>query len=763
MLMTGWQQSWGYALLGPIGNGGDSWQTAILGYGLAYIDTEEPGGPVFLGDIGAPKNVAEGFRRNDQVLYYAFDQNFSGFFGAQGEAACDSAFAIMNNFFTNHPNGVDGYSPTLTEFPFDSQHINGIAQGLFLTDLKSVTLHCLVEQMGLAEPERYTWAMRQRFEGPSPPPCPENVTYVVINRNFGITDQPLTGPQTGTIYSPYVNNLLYTYGIAEDCNRHPPVWSAITIPFSTDLTQPQYTAVAANDFEGGAQSGLGGLDIGGFYSGLTEDDAAGMRFLLSSNNIVFETPAAGAFQEKTNFSTLNLLVTSNLADLLEFSSTNPLAAVQAQFPNVQIDTVSNFFITVTNPNIVTFLTNFPGDPVGTPPTLVVKTNGTFLTFPQRFVYTFGNLVILHEHTNTAAKVQTISVGNKNGDPVGLPPGTNVSTTTTILKGVISGDYYTLPPNSCGIDIIATLATNNPAGSSTNVIASFTDPNTGAVSTESVITTFTNDVFEYFACTLTTNAPAKYQGVQRVQFMRVSDNNLDPLTDVFFQPFTNSYPMVWFNPTNSQLGVRRFQRVITAPDFLFTASDQVAANTFVGTVTRNINFETGDVRPQAAGPGVIDGETVFNYDKVGTAFWNGPFVDTNSFVAGQVSEVNQTTAIPSVMWASFDGTTNTPIVYPTGASIQELESQMIISISPASLPDGTNGVPYMPTPLTATGGTQPYSWTISGLPSGLALLGGNVIEGTPNGNTNGVYDVTVQLTDSSLPKNIVTLPFTITIH
>jgi hypothetical protein len=763
LLIAGWQQAWGYALLGPIGNGDDSWQTIVLGYGLPYIDTEEPGGPVFLGDIGAPKNLGEGYRRNDQVVYYAYDQNFSGFFGAQGEAACDQAFAIMNNFFTNHPNGVDGYSPTLSEFPFNSQHFNGIAQGLFLTDLKSVTLHCLVEQMGLAEPERYTWTLRQRFEGPSPPPCPENVTYVVINRNFGISDQPLTGPQTGTIYSPYVNNLLYTYGILEDCNRHPPAYTAITVPFSTDLADPQYTAVAANDFEGGAQSGLGGLDIGGFYSGLTEDDAAGMRFLLSSNNIVFETPAAGTQLQNTNFSTLNLLVTSNLADLLEFSLTNNQAAVQAQFPNVQIDTVSNFFVVVTNPIISTLLTNKPGDPIGLPPTLVVVTNGFFFTFQQEFSYTFGNLVILHEHTNTPAKVQTISIGLRNGDPVGLPPGTNVSTTTTILKGVISGDYYTLPPGSCGIDIYATLKTNIFAGSSTNVIASAVDPNTGATSTQSIITSFTNDVFEYFACTLTTNGPAQYQGVQHIQFVRVSDNNVDPLTQAFLIPFTNSYPMVWFNPTNSQLGVRRFQRVVTAPDFLFTASDNVGANTFVGTVTRNINFEQGQVKPNEAGPGVIDGEAVFSFNKVGTASWNGPFADTNSFVVGQESEVNQTTGIPSLLWGSFDATTNTPIVYPTGASIQELESQMLITVSPTNFPDGTNGVPYLPTPLTATGGTPPYSWSVSGLPSGLALLGGNVVEGTPNGNTNGVYDVSVQLMDSSLPTNIVTLPFTITIH
>jgi hypothetical protein len=774
MLAMSWQQARGFALLGPLGVGGDSWQTPILGYGLAYEDVTLPGGPVFLGDIGGPRNFPEGYRRNDPVLYYASDRAFSGFFGAQGEAAVDQAFAIMNNFFTNHPNGVDGYSHSLSEFPFDSQHFNGIAQGLYLTDVKSVTLHCLVEQMGLAEPERYTWTLRQRFEGPSPPPCPENVFYVVIQRNYGIDDQPLTGPGTGTIYSPYVNNLLYTYGILEDCNRHPPVWSAITVPFSTDMNNPQYTAVAANNFEGGAESGLGGLQIGGFYSGLTMDDAAGMRYLMTSNNIQFEIPAAGAQFENTNFSTLNPLITSDLASLLGFASTNPPGVVQAAFPNVVIDTVSNFFVVVSNPIVVAYFTNFPGTPVGTPPTLVVKTNGFTLSLQQRFAYTFGNLVIVHEYTNTAALLQTTSLAEPIGAPIGSPPITNITTKKIILTNVISGDYYTIPPGSCGFDIVQTLWTNQIAGFSTNIIATATNTLGGSnavgfVGTQAIVTMFTNDAFAYYACNFETSGPANFQGIQRVQFVRVSDNNVDPLTQAFYQPVTNSYSMVWFNPTNSTIGGRRqYQRIVTAPDFLFTASDNVAANTFVGTVTRNINFEQGQILPGSAGPGVIDRQTVFSFNKVGTPWWNGPFGNTNLFASGQSSTVNQSSAIPSVLWGSFDGTTNTPIVYPTGLSVQELESQMIILISPNTLPDGTNAVPYVPTTFSATGGKPPYSWSVSGLPDGLAFLGGNTILGTPNvtitnGTPSQVFDVTVHLMDSSLPTNVVTMPMTITIH
>ena len=97
-----------------------------------------------------------------------------------------------------------------------------------------------MEQLGLAEPERYTWTLHDRFD---PPGCPLTTEYIVVMRNFDVIDSPLNQVQ----YSPYVNNVLYTYSIAEDCNRHPPEWTAITIPFAVDPNAEQYTAVAAND------------------------------------------------------------------------------------------------------------------------------------------------------------------------------------------------------------------------------------------------------------------------------------------------------------------------------------------------------------------------------------------------------------------------------------------------------------------------------------------------------------------------------------
>ena len=96
--------------------------------------------------------------------------------------------------------------------------------------------------------------------------------------------------------------------------------------------------------------------------------------------------------------------------------------------------------------------------------------------------------------------------------------------------------------------------------------------------------------------------------------------------------------------------------------------------------------------------------------------------------------------------------------------------MYISILPASLPDGANDVAYPTTTFSATGGTAPYSWSLAGtyLPYGLSLSPSGVISGTPTGNSPGIYDFTIQLTDSSgqpagSAARVVALNYTITIH
>jgi len=83
---------------------------------------------------------------------------------------------------------------------------------------------------------------------------------------------------------------------------------------------------------------------------------------------------------------------------------------------------------------------------------------------------------------------------------------------------------------------------------------------------------------------------------------------------------------------------------------------------------------------------------------------------------------------------------------------------VLTITTATLPNGAVGTSYTATTLAATGGAPPYTWSASGLPSGLSMSSAGVISGTPT--AAGSFSVTVQVTDAA--KATATQAFTITV-
>jgi hypothetical protein len=71
----------------------------------------------------------------------------------------------------------------------------------------------------------------------------------------------------------------------------------------------------------------------------------------------------------------------------------------------------------------------------------------------------------------------------------------------------------------------------------------------------------------------------------------------------------------------------------------------------------------------------------------------------------------------------------------------------LTINSVNLPSGTDGSAYTAA-LSATGGTAPYAWSVSGLPAGLSLSGNGVIAGTPTATGN--FSLAVTVTDSQNP-------------
>ncbi len=756
--------AWAYSLGGPIGNAGDSYQVPVIGYGLP-------------GDVNAPKNLGEEYRRNTPVLYYACDATFLDYFGSNGVAAVDSAYILINSAFTNNQtgmvNGLDGYSANLTEFPLDSRHVNYQAQALALMDVKTQTLGLMIEQLGLADPVRYTWTLHDRKHTGNIP-CPVGQEYLVEQRNFDYFSTPLNQLQ----YSPYVNDTLYTYLIEEFCI--PPNPLAVAVPYSVDPLADIYSPVASYV--------SGNAIMGDYFTGLTRDDVAGLRYMLQKNNINWETPSADSLllTINTNFNLQQLFPAvagtngvgtntvfyyfdgtfgyGDLRTLLATSITNNPATLQALYPGLVIATATNYFVLASNATVNAYFVAPIGSPYGSVQLVVVTNYTPYLQ--ERWGYTFANLFTNHYYSKSVSYLQSITVAPANGSPYGTPSTTNAVTQALVNTNLPSGDFFVLTPfgtNVCPFDILYTGLTNVTAvtnfitSASTNVVINtnvVTSSNSYAFS-QVLITYFTNYTFVInpVTCSTVTNGPGLYQGIEKIQFV---GSKFDSTLGQLYQPITNYYTLVLV--TNSQAVVQHFQRIVTAPDILLAAADLASTPADPGFGVpfgaRNLNFDTANVLPQLAGPGTITTPTLITYDKVGPVFYNGTATTldvldgTPYFTETPGGDVNDTFYIAYFVWGSFDGTTNAPVVYPNGTSIDALQNEILIQVTPTTVPDGySDGSQYPPVTFTATGGSfePPYTWSATGLPAGFSISSGGTLSGATT--QPGNYIFTLTLTDS----------------
>jgi hypothetical protein len=208
-------------------------------------------------------------------------------------------------------------------------------------------------------------------------------------------------------------------------------------------------------------------------------------------------------------------------------------------------------------------------------------------------------------------------------------------------------------------------------------------------------------------------------------------------------------------TNSTAQTVNVQRIVTGPDVIFSALDEVSTlGTYPPVVNieqSSINFDQANILAGLAGPGTIIPTSTISFEKVGPIFYNQTgAMDGTPFFTDLPGDGNASSYYQFyTVWGSFDGTTNDPVVYPNGTSIADLESEVLAQITPPTLTIPLTENVYYPdiATFTVSGGgfTAPYTWTATGLPSGLSLTTGGVLQGTPT--QAGVFDFTLILTDS----------------
>ena len=254
-----------FSLLGPP----LAWQTTDLAYMKQY-------------DIGGPMELTAGYRWNVPVIYYAFDESFIRYFGQQGMKAVDQAMKILNDLPAMTSVTNDGARLFYKGRPYPMSAVgtpNGQALAAGLHDVKSHALMLVLEEMGLAEPQRYSWTLRARATGTVNNTPVTNYSVRVLNFD------PISLRPTNR-----VNSIYYGYTIQDP------------VPNETYAEAVEQVSLNPDDLYFYSAVADGIVAPGYFFTGLSADDVGGLRYLYNRNNVVSEglSPGVTAPSNLTN-------------------------------------------------------------------------------------------------------------------------------------------------------------------------------------------------------------------------------------------------------------------------------------------------------------------------------------------------------------------------------------------------------------------------------------------------------------------------------
>jgi hypothetical protein len=324
-------------------------------------------------------------------------------------------------------------------------------------------------------------------------------------------------------------------------------------------------------------------------------------------------------------------------------------------------------------------------------------------------------------TVTAGQVATFSVTATGTAPLSYQWQKN----SAAITGATSSTYTTPATTSSDNGTQFTVMVSNTAGSVTSSVATLTvnaAPVAPTITAQPANLTVTVGQTASFTVVATGTAPLSYQ------WQKNSVNIAGATAASYTTPAT----------TTSDSG----------STFRVVASNTAGTATSA-TATLTVNAVAPSITTQPISQTVTAGQTAsFSVTATGTAPLNYQWRKNSAAITGATSSTYTTPATTS----SDNGAQFTVVVTNTAGSVTSSAATLTVNAQPlqiatTSLPTGHVLTAYSST-LQATGGTPPYTWSLSSglLPNGLTISSNGTISGTPA--LAGLFTFVIHLGDSA---------------
>jgi hypothetical protein len=461
------------------------------------------------------------------------------------------------------------------------------------------------------------------------------------------------------------------------------------------------------------------------------------------------------------------------------TTTAAITATDSTNPTHQTAT-ANLSITIVAPVTITTTSPLPGGVVGTAyNTTVAATGGT-----NPITWTATNLPAglginaatgaITGNPTTPGTTTAVVTATDSTNPTHLMATANLSitivapltitTTSPLPGGVVGTAYNTNVAATGGTNPITWNATNLPGGlginASTGAITG--SPTTPGTTTAVVTATDSTNPTHLTATanlsitivapvTITTTSPLPGGVVGTAYNTTVTaTGGTNPIT----WNATNLPAGLGINPatgaiTGSPTTPGTTVAVVTATDSTNPTHLTATANLSI-TILNPVTFTTTSPLPTGVQNQAYS-TTVAATGGTGPITFTAPGLPAGLSINASTGAITGTPTVVAVNTVAITATDSTLPTHLTATVNFSLTIVAPLNITTATLPSGIQNTPYSTT-VAATGGTTPYSWSASGLPTGLNINASTgAITGTPT--VTGTFTASITVTDVTLPTHL----------